>query len=304
MTRRTLGKGLGALLGEQGVEHYEGREVTDYLEEVPLYLIEANPEQPRQFFNKDELSSLKLSIQEKGILQPIIIRPIYDHITNEKKYQIIAGERRWRVASELRFEKIPAIIKECDEKEALEIALIENLQRDDLNPLEEAEAYERLIATYAYTQDVLAKKISKSRSYVSNILRLMQLPDGIKAHLKEGRLTAGHARALLTAQNPEILAQKIIQENLSVRDTENLTKKPSSSSSSKKTNDFSFEEGANEFEEQQKYLSEQISKIIQKPVDLKIRKNGAFLTIHLYSFEEIDDFISQLRSLSELKKYE
>ncbi len=295
-TRSILGKGLAALLGEQG---YEGREGISPeggdLEDIPIALIDRNPHQPRQHFSEDELESLKASVREKGILQPIILRPLIDALTQERRYQIIAGERRWRVATDLGFEKIPALVKDCTENEALELALIENIQRDNLNPLEEADSYMRLIEIYSYTQEKLAQKISKSRSYVANILRLTQLPESIKVHLREGRLSAGHARALITAENQEELAEKIITNHLSVRDSEQLAKKNPGKTKNKMAAEL--ESAAAQFEDQQRHLADQISSLIHKPVDVRIKKDGASLTIHLYSFEEIDDFITQLKSI-------
>jgi ParB family chromosome partitioning protein len=216
--RRGLGRGLSALLGEveeiaHAVEPAEG------VREIPIELVRRNPEQPRQHFSADEIAELTSSVRDKGVLQPILVRPY-----GGGEYEIIAGERRWRAAQGAGLKTIPALVREVGQDEALELAIIENVQREDLNPMEEARAYRALMTRYAYTQEKAAAAVGKSRSHVANTLRLMQLPDEVQEHLVHGRLTAGHARALLASKDPDGLAKAILDKGLSVRDAEALSK--------------------------------------------------------------------------------
>lgn len=172
--------------------------------------------QPRGYFDEDKLNELVRSIKENGVIQPILVRTE----DTEGRYQIIAGERRWRACKQAGLEKIPAVIKELSDREALEVALVENIQRQSLTPIEEAEGYKKLLEEFSYTQEKLASNLGKSRSHISNMLRLLNLPDEIKDIINTGALSMGHARALVNAENPIELAYKIIEEGLSVRETE------------------------------------------------------------------------------------
>jgi ParB family transcriptional regulator, chromosome partitioning protein len=221
--RRGLGRGLSALLGEAdegagGAAAVAGREGA---REIPIELIHRNPEQPRSLFAEDELAELEASIREKGVLQPILVRPSK---AQPGEYQIVAGERRWRAAQRAGLTAVPALVRELGDNQAFEIAIIENVQRTDLNPLEEAKAYAALMGRMQYTQDETARVVGKSRSHVANTLRLATLPPGAQEHLMAGRLTAGHARAILSAADPEALAELIVAKGLSVRDAEALAK--------------------------------------------------------------------------------
>ena len=222
--RRGLGRGLSALLGEAD-EGVEGAAATvasgEGAREIPIELIHRNPEQPRSLFAEDELAELEASIREKGVLQPILVRPSR---AQPGEYQIVAGERRWRAAQRAGLTAVPALVRELGDNQAFEIAIIENVQRTDLNPLEEAKAYAALMGRMQYTQDETARVVGKSRSHVANTLRLATLPPGAQAHLMAGRLTAGHARAILSAADPEALAELIVAKGLSVRDAEALAK--------------------------------------------------------------------------------
>ncbi|MEE1555609.1 MAG: ParB/RepB/Spo0J family partition protein, partial [Alphaproteobacteria bacterium] len=171
----------------------------------------------------DELQSLTHSIQENGILMPILVRRLGE---DNSSFEIVAGERRWRAAQAAKLYEVPVIVKDLDDNQALEVALIENVQRQDLTALEEAEGYHRLMEEFANTQGDVARRVGKSRSHVANIMRLLGLPDGVKAMLQDGRLSAGHGRALLSAEDPEALAQTVVRKDLSVRQTEALVKKP------------------------------------------------------------------------------
>jgi len=219
--RRGLGRGLSALLGEaeEGAEGAAavGATAGEGAREIPIELIHRNPEQPRLLFSEDELAELAASIREKGVLQPILVRP---HGAGE--YQIVAGERRWRAAQRVGLKAVPVLVRELEDNQAYEIAIIENVQRADLNPIEEAKAYSALMGRMAYTQEEAAQVVGKSRSHVANTLRLMQLPDSVQDHVLQGRLTAGHARAIATAENPAALAEVIVSKGLSVREAEAL----------------------------------------------------------------------------------
>ncbi len=211
-----LGRGLSALLGDTQAERASAN---DGIREIAIVDITPDPEQPRRFFDSEALDELAASIASRGVLQPIVVRPFGD------KYRIVAGERRWRAAQRAQLHQIPAIIREFDDGVTLEVALIENIQRSDLNAIEEGEAYQRLIAHYGHSQDALAKIVHKSRSHVANLMRLLDLPPHVRAMVADGRLTMGHARALLGAQDPVALAQEIIAKNLSVRDVEKRIKR-------------------------------------------------------------------------------
>ena len=211
-----LGKGLSALMGDDfsstpAPSENNGITLVDIDSLVP------SPYQPRRVFAEGALADLVLSIKEKGVLQPLLVRKRPDDI-----YEIIAGERRLRASKQAGLKQIPVIVKDFDDKAALEVALIENLQREDLNPLEEAEAYRRLLNEFQYTQDELSKVVGKSRSHVANMMRLLDLPEDIKQLVENKELTIGHARALLNAENPSLLASEIIERGLSVRQAEKM----------------------------------------------------------------------------------
>ena len=218
--RRGLGRGLSALLGEaQDIPH--AVEPSEGVRAIPIELVHRNPDQPRRNFPDDEIAELEASIRDKGILQPILVRP---SPRTEGEYEIVAGERRWRAAQKAGLRVIPALIRILDDDKAFEIAIVENVQREDLNAMEEAQAYASLMRRMAYTQDKAATAVGKSRSHVANTLRLLQLPDSVQDHVLFGRLTAGHARAIMSAAYPEVLAQTIVDKGLSVRDAESLAK--------------------------------------------------------------------------------
>lgn len=219
-TRRGLGRGLSALLGE-AEEIAHAVSPADGVREIPIELVHANPAQPRRHFPEAELEELAASIRENGVLQPILVRP---SSTRAGEYEIVAGERRWRAVQRTGLTAIPALVRALNDDKAFEIAIIENVQREDLNPLEEASGYLSLMHRFAYTQDKVATAVGKSRSHVANMLRLTQLPEGVRDHVIMGRLSAGHARALLTAANPEQLAELAVKNGLSVREVEALAK--------------------------------------------------------------------------------
>jgi ParB family chromosome partitioning protein len=214
-----LGRGLQALLGEQAVPVAPAGESTSArpggVREIEIGRIRPNPEQPRVQFTEEAIDELADSIAERGVLQPILLRPHGDG-----GFEIVAGERRWRAAQRARLHTIPAIVREIDDSTAAEIALIENIQREDLNAIEEAEGYRQLIQRHGHTQDNVAKLVHKSRSHVANLLRLLDLPDFVRQSLLRGDISMGHARAVATAPDPEDLAREVIAKGLSVRQTE------------------------------------------------------------------------------------
>jgi ParB family transcriptional regulator, chromosome partitioning protein len=220
-----LGRGLDALLGEairgEAVAPNAQTPISDGqgIASIPIAEIKPNPQQPRRHFSDDALAELGASIAKHGILQPIVVRPVGDG------YQIVAGERRWRAAQKAQLHDIPAIIRNFDDAETLEIALIENIQRQDLNPIEEAETYRRLCDEFGHSASALADLVHKSRSHVANMMRLLELPPAIRDLVIEGRLSMGHARALLGSDDALRLAMIVIKQGLSVRATEALVKK-------------------------------------------------------------------------------
>jgi ParB family transcriptional regulator, chromosome partitioning protein len=216
--KRRLGRGLAALIGDDTSEEAVVQDIRS-LRHVPVELLFPNPNNPRKHFAEEDLESLAKSLKDKGLLQPLVVRP-----RGDGSFEIVAGERRWRASQRAGLHDLPVLIRELDDKETLEIALIENVQRSDLNPLEEARAYRQLIEQYAYTQQQLADAIGKSRSHIANTMRLMTLPDAIQTQIEKGELTAGHARSLIATEAPEELADKIIQLKLSVREAEGLVR--------------------------------------------------------------------------------
>jgi ParB family chromosome partitioning protein len=220
-SRRGLGRGLSALLEEtQAAATPEGRRAAGVLD-IPIDLIHANPGQPRRNFAEMDLEELATSIRERGVLQPILLRPAPGA---PGEYQIVAGERRWRASQHARLRAIPALVRDLDDLQVMEVALIENIQRADLNALEEARGYASMMERYPRNAEQIAAVVGKSRSHVANTLRLMRLPLSVQEHLEAGRLTAGHARALLDLDDAESLAARVIKGGLNVRQTEALTR--------------------------------------------------------------------------------
>jgi ParB family transcriptional regulator, chromosome partitioning protein len=218
--RSRLGRGLAALIGDAGPAaaepaHDRGRGQR----RVPIAFLKPNPRNPRRIFADTELAELADSIRERGIIQPIVVRTVHGATDS---FEIIAGERRWRAAQRAGLHEVPIFLHEASDSEALELAIIENVQRTDLNPLEEAMGYQALADEYKYSQDEIAKTVGKSRSHVANTLRLQKLPDSVKAYINAGKLTAGHARALVGLADPETIAREIVERGLNVRDVESL----------------------------------------------------------------------------------
>jgi ParB family transcriptional regulator, chromosome partitioning protein len=223
--RMRLGRGLAALLGDVGDE--QAAETRNRAQRrVPIEFLRANPLNPRQSFPEAELEELTASIRERDIIQPIIVRGVTGLAD---AFEIIAGERRWRAAQRAGLRDVPVVIVEADDQQALEFAIIENIQRADLNPLDEARGYENLVAQFGYTQNDLARVMGKSRSHVANTLRLSRLPEGVKAQVAAGALSAGHARALLAVSDPDLVARRIVDQGLTVRDVERIAQREAES---------------------------------------------------------------------------
>ena len=220
MERRGLGRGLSALLADVNLSEQVTDEAPRPTLTLPVERVQPNPNQPRREFNPEALDQLAQSIRQKGIVQPLIVRSI----GQDGQFEIVAGERRWRAAQIAGLHEVPVVVRDFDDVEVLEIAIIENIQREDLNPIEEAMAYRQLIERFGHTQEKLAEALSRSRSHVTNLLRLLTLPDPVQDMLRKGELSAGHARALITAPDPAVLASQVVRRGLSVRETEKLAK--------------------------------------------------------------------------------
>lgn len=220
--RRGLGRGLSSLMSDVAIDSAP-KQAGNSEQMIPVEMIAPNPDQPRRSFSQSDLDDLVASVREKGIIQPLILRKLDGKSTS---YEIVAGERRWRAAQLAQLHEVPAIIRDYTDTEVLEIAIIENIQRADLNPVEEATGYQQLMQRFGHTQEKLATALGKSRSHIANLMRLLQLPQEVLTMLREGKLTSGHARALITTDNPVDLARLVVKKGLSVRETERLAKAP------------------------------------------------------------------------------
>ncbi|HRE61981.1 MAG TPA: ParB/RepB/Spo0J family partition protein [Micropepsaceae bacterium] len=284
-----LGRGLTALLGE--AEAPLTGDAAQGVKTIPIEAISANPNQPRQSFGETELEELSRSIAEKGILQPIVVRPLPGSASGQR-YQIVAGERRWRAAQKARLHAVPVIVKELSDAETLEIALIENVQRADLNAVEEAQGYQSLMDEFRYTQEELAEHIGKSRSHIANTLRLMQLPEAVRAMLRDGRLTAGHARTLVTARDPLKLAREIVQRGLSVRAAEALARRDAGKSKKAKAR-----KGASVVEKDAdtRALEQSIADALGLAAEIHDRGDaGGTVTVTYKTLEQLDEIVRRL----------
>jgi len=283
-----LGRGLSALLGDYagarnaidaGPLTADGQVAFEPIgtsSDISIDRVTPNPKQPRRTFVEAELEELAESIRAKGVLQAILVRP--DPI-NAEMFEIVAGERRWRAARRAGLTAIPAIVREMDDREMLEIAIIENVQRADLNAVEEAEAYKALMDRFGRTQDSVAMQVGKSREHVANTLRLLNLPDDVREHVREGRLSAGHARALLKTQDPSALAVAVIQKALSVRDTEAMAKGEKSGAL----------KVAEEKDVDTKALELDLQRALGLDVDIRHSSKGGEVRIKYAQLEQLDE---------------
>jgi ParB family transcriptional regulator, chromosome partitioning protein len=277
--RRSLGRGLSALLGDEDAVP-EATQRT-----IRIDLLRPGRYQPRHQFDTESLQALAQSIREKGVLQPLLVRRLSGH---PETFEIVAGERRWRAAQLAQLHEVPVVLREIDDREALEIALVENLQRQDLSALEEAQAYQRLLDEFAHTQEAVAQAVGKSRSHVANTIRLLDLPTGVKQMLDEGQITAGHARALLGASDPLRLAAEIVRHALTVRQVEWLAKRSKTAPSPKAAREKDADTRAVEHE-----LTLALGTTVK--IDPARDGRGGMLSINYQSLDQLDELIRRLR---------
>lgn len=279
--RRPLGRGLAALFGEnEGAAEFDAANQR----RVPIELIRPSALQPRRRFGETELDALAQSIREKGVLAPLLVRPVAG---DEAAFELVAGERRWRAAQRVGIHEVPVIVRALADHEALEIALVENLQREDLSPLEEAEAYKRLLSEFGRTQASLAEAVGKSRSHVANTLRLLSLPAPVRHRLEEGELSAGHARALLAAADPTILADEVVRRGLNVRATERLVQRHTQQAEKPHRPLRDADTLA---------LERDLSSRLGLRVQLEPKTRGGALTIYYQSLDQLDQVLHLLRA--------
>jgi ParB family chromosome partitioning protein len=279
-----LGRGLAALIGDMAT--IEGARVTESggVKRLPVEMIIANRSNPRRSFDADQLEELTNSIREKGVMQPLLVRPSED----PNIFELIAGERRWRASQKAGLHDVPVIVRDVDDKEALELAIIENVQRADLNPLEEAMGYGQLIEQFEYTQQDLAQVIGKSRSHVANTLRLLKLPEDVRGMVASGTLTAGHARTLITADDPAQLARQIVSGGLSVREAEALSQQRDVTGKRKAT-EPSVSRDADTVA-----LERRLSDALGLSVSLAHSERGGKLEIRYKTLEQLDGICARL----------
>lgn len=287
--RRGLGRGLSALMADAGVDlGAAGREPPARAatpdRRVPIEALQPNPDQPRRRFDDEALAELAQSIREKGVLQPLIVRPLP---SDPERFEIVAGERRWRASQRAGLHDIPVLVRDFDDTEVLEIGIIENIQREGLNPIEEAAAYRQLIDRFGHTQDKVAEALGKSRSHVANSLRLLNLPDPVQVMVVDGRLSSGHARALITAADPIALARKVLSKGLNVRQTEALAReaqqppKPAAVS---------------QIDADTRDLQEGLTAALRMKVTIDHKGPGGAVTIRYSSLEQLDHLCEILSS--------
>lgn len=278
-----LGRGLSALLGEAAHEEpIAGGRQGSGVQTISIAAIRPHPDQPRRYFDEAALDELGQSIATRGLIQPIVVRPIGGG------YQIVAGERRWRAAQKAQLHEIPAIIRNFSDEETLEVALVENIQRQDLNAIEEAEAYQRLARDYGHSQDALAKLVHKSRSHIANLIRLLDLPRPVREAVADGRLSMGHARALITAPDPVTLAEEVIAKGLSVRETESLARavRPKAKAQGK----LEYKGGNADVEA----LERQLGDLLGLKVQIKHGPGGGNVTLNYSTLEQLDMICQRL----------
>lgn len=281
---RRLGRGLSALFGEEAAP--DGRDSSAAVRQLPVELLHPGRYQPRRNFDADNLAALVESIRAQGILQPLLVRP---HPDLPDQYEIVAGERRWRAAQAAQLHEVPVVLRELGDREALEIAIVENVQRQDLSPLEEAEGYRRLLEEFAHTQEDLARAVGKSRSHIANMLRLLSLPPDVRQLLEEGKLTAGHARALLGVEDAAELAKEIVRHGMSVRQVERAAKaralRPGQAASLYGARDADTVA-----------LERELTQLLGLKVQVVFSGEGGMLTVHYRTLDQLEDVLRRLRT--------
>ena len=294
--KKSLGRGLSSFLDVDGFDDIveskkdedKGKSSSNNSSYLPIEHLVPNLNQPRKDFSTDELNSLASSIEETGIIQPILVRK------NNDIYEIVAGERRWRAAQIAKIHEVPVLIKELTDEEVVKISIIENIQRVDLNPIEEANSYKQLIQDFGYTQEKVSASLGKSRSYIANSLRLLSLPESIIIFLNEGKLTSGHARALVGVKNSEFLARKIIKESLSVRDIENIVKKGLSQSENIIKKDTLLKKDVDTLNLEQDL---KLALGLKTSIDHNENSGGGRIVIKYKDLEQLDIFCSKIMKI-------
>ena len=287
--RSRLGRGLASLIGDVGGEAAHIERPARTPRKVPIEFLKANPRNPRRAFSDDELNELSASIKQHGVIQPIVVRPVKGA---QDRYEIIAGERRWRASQRAGLHEVPIVTADVNDSDALEIAIIENVQRSDLNAMEEAQGYHALAADFKRSPDDIAKIVGKSRSHVANMMRLTKLPDSVQAYILEGKLSAGHARALINLPDPAAAAKRAVEEGLSVRQTEALAhdeglpqRKPQKARG-----------GAQPKDADTIALEKRISDILGLRVSVDHRNPGGTVQIKYSDLDQLDDILRRLES--------
>ena len=288
--RASLGRGLSALFGE-ATEDYSALDKVRQSKQVPIEFVHPGKYQPRRKFDEEALQGLVDSIRDKGILQPLLVRRDGE---DANSYELIAGERRWRAAQIAGLHEVPVVIRDLSDREALEIALIENIQRQDLTPLEEAEGYRRLMEEFEHTQEDLARAVGKSRSHVANMMRLLALPDPVKSMVQDGALTAGHARALLTAPDPAAVAREVVTRGLNVRQTEDLMRGDQPKAKKGKAANGGSGNAPAMKDVDLINLEEEISARIGLKVAINPQGQRGTITIHYQTLDQLDDVLHRL----------
>jgi ParB family chromosome partitioning protein len=296
---RRLGRGLSALLGEVETEDYAAPDSGDApasaprsrdgVRTLPIELIRPNPDQPRKTITEAELEALSDSIAEKGVVQPILVRPVKGE---GEAYEIVAGERRWRAAQKARLHDIPALVRELTDKETLEIGIVENVQRSDLNPVEEAHAYRQLIDRFGHTQDDVARAVSKSRSHVANMVRLLALPEAVLTSLASGEISTGHARAIASAPDPEALVRIIVEKGLSVREAERLARDAQSGKAADSKPGKASKPGDKDADT--RALESDVTARLGLSVDIRHGNKGGEIRVQYKTLEQLDDVCRRL----------
>jgi ParB family transcriptional regulator, chromosome partitioning protein len=281
--RSRLGRGLASLMGDVGVETHAAERMRSQ-RRVPIEFVRANPRNPRKLFSEAELEDLSASIRERGIIQPIVVRSRGTDI-----YEIIAGERRWRAAQRAGLHEVPIVVIEASDGEALELAIIENVQRTDLNPLEEATGYQVLAAEFDHSQDQIAKIVGKSRSHIANTMRLLKLPDTVKAYINAGKLSAGHARALINQPDPEAVARDIVAKGLNVRQVEALGQEKAAAAGKAVTTRARSVKDSDTIA-----LEKRLSDALGLVVNIDHRGQGGVLQVRYRNLDQLDDVIRRL----------
>ncbi len=287
-----LGRGLSALFGDADASYQapSARAVTvepskaGSLQRMAVTWLQSGKYQPRRLFDEEALKELANSIRERGILEPLLVRPL----AGENRYEIIGGERRWRASQIAGLHEVPVMVRELTDREALEFGIIENVQREDLSALEEGEGYKRLLEEFGHTQEALSKIVGKSRPHITNMMRLLTLPEGVRKLIAEGKITTGHARAIIPAKNPLAIAQEIVRKGLNVRQAETLAKRD-------QDNPEIHKPRVNAQDADVMALEKELERVIGLKVKIVTKGKSGTLTLHYTDLDQLDDIIKKLR---------